>query len=194
MAIVLNDHVEKVVIQIEQLLRKKQFVNVAIDGNSGAGKSTMSAFLKRKFVANVFHMDDFFLRPEQRTEERTLEVGGNVDYERFKVDVLDQLHLGKPFSYQVYDCSVERLTSVIDVQPKRLNIVEGVYSMHPALRDAFDYKIFLTIDPATQIARLRQRNGVEMLQRFKNEWIPLENRYFSELNIADLADIVVVYN
>jgi hypothetical protein len=31
----------------------------------------------------LFHTDDFFLQPHQRTRERLESVGGNIDYERF---------------------------------------------------------------------------------------------------------------
>ena len=48
---------------------------VAIDGNSGAGKSTLAALIADVYDCNLFHMDDFFLRPEQRTEERLKETG-----------------------------------------------------------------------------------------------------------------------
>ena len=185
------ENLQKVVAAIEQLLRKKQFVNIAIDGHCGSGKSTLATLLRRKFAANVFRMDDFFLRPEQRTEERALEIGGNVDYERFKAEVLDQLVLGKAFSYQKYDCTVGKLTETITVIPKRLNIIEGVYSMHPSLRDAYDLTIFLTVDPEVQIARLRRRNGEAMLQRYIKEWIPLENQYFTAFDIPQIADMVI---
>ena len=46
-------------------------------------------------------MDDFFLRPEQRTEERLKEVGGNVDRERFLEEVARPLtNKKKSFGYR----------------------------------------------------------------------------------------------
>ena len=56
---------------------------VAIDGRCGSGKTTLGEYLKGQFDCNLFHMDDFFLRMEQRTPDRMKETGGNVDYERF---------------------------------------------------------------------------------------------------------------
>ena len=69
--------------QINMLLEEKNFVIVAIDGKCTSGKTTLASQLAEIYDCNVFHMDDFFLRPEQRTPERFAEVGGNVDYERF---------------------------------------------------------------------------------------------------------------
>ena len=70
--------------KIDMLLGEREFVIVAIDGKCTSGKTTLAGRLAEIYDCNVFHMDDFFLRPEQRTAERFAEVGGNVDYERFQ--------------------------------------------------------------------------------------------------------------
>lgn len=176
--------------RIDSLLAKGKEITVAIDGNSGSGKSTLAHDLSKIYDCNVFHMDDFFLRPEQRTIKRMQEIGGNVDYERFKQEVLDNLKKNQEFQYQIYDCSQGRLTDYIKVSPKRLNIVEGVYSMHPTLRDYYDLKVFLSIDPETQSKRILERSGKYMHERFLNEWIPLENEYFSKMKIPEICDMV----
>lgn len=177
--------------KIDDMISQGNEVTVAIDGNSGSGKSTLAEALNSVYDCNVFHMDDFFLRPEQRTDGRMQQVGGNVDYERFKAEVLDKLKKGADFEYQIYDCSVSKLTDYVKVVPKKLNIVEGVYSMHPTLRDAYDLKIFLRIDAEAQKKRILLRGGEYMLKRFLNEWIPLENEYFSKMNISERCDLVI---
>lgn len=175
---------------IDELLKEGKEVIVAIDGNSGSGKSTFAARLGSLYDCNIFHMDDFFLRPEQRTEERMKETGGNVDYVRFKYEVLDKIRKNRKFRYQIYDCSLGSLADYIDVCPKKLSIVEGVYSMHPTLHGAYALKIFLGVDPETQKRRILERSGEHMLRRFIDEWIPLENKYFSGMNIAQKCDLV----
>ena len=50
-------------------------------------------------------MDDFFLRPEQRTPERFSEPGGNVDRERFLSEVLLPLRQGEAVDYRRFDCA-----------------------------------------------------------------------------------------
>lgn len=176
--------------RIDNLLAEGNEITVAIDGSSGSGKSTLAHDLSKIYDCNVFHMDDFFLRPEQRTAERMQEIGGNVDYERFRHEVLEMLKKNQEFSYQIYDCSQGRLTDYIKVSPKKLNIIEGVYSMHPTLRDYYDLKIFLCIDAKTQIQRILERSGEHMLQRFINEWIPMENEYFSKMKISETCDLI----
>ena len=75
---------EAVVKQIDGLLTQKDLIIVAIDGKCTSGKTTLASKLEQIYDCNVFHMDDFFLRPEQRTRSRFAGVGGNVDYERFQ--------------------------------------------------------------------------------------------------------------
>ena len=66
-------------------------VIVAIDGNSAAGKSTLAGIIKDVYGedCNIFIWMIFFLTPELRTEERLKEIGGNVDYVRFKEEIVN---------------------------------------------------------------------------------------------------------
>lgn len=63
--------------------------------------------------------------------------------------------------------------------------------MHPLLIENYDLKIFLDIDADSQRERILKRNGKEMYSKFINEWIPLENKYFNELNIREKSDIIL---
>ena len=74
---------------------------------------------------------------------------------------------------------------------KKVVIVEGAYSCHPYFENYADFKIFLKLDEETQKERILKRNGEEMLKRFMNEWIPLENRYFNEFKIEQNADLII---
>ncbi|MDK2902990.1 hypothetical protein [Mahella sp.] len=176
--------------RIDSLMESHDTVNVAIDGNSGAGKSTLASLISSVYDCNIFHMDDFFLTPELKTEERLKEVGGNVDYVRFKQEVINGLHSKREFQYNIYDCKQKAFRQSVSVIPKKLNIIEGSYSMHPTLINNYDLKIFLYIDEKEQSLRILKRNGASMLKRFLYEWIPLENRYFKELNIREQSDLI----
>ena len=100
---------------VDSLQKQKEFVIIAIDGNCTAGKTTLAGQLSEMYDCNVFHMDDFFLRPEQRTAERFAQTGGNVDYERFLEEVLIPLGTGKPFSYRPFDCGTFALSAPVTV-------------------------------------------------------------------------------
>ena len=175
---------------IQQLLSEKETVIVAIDGNCTSGKTTLANQLAANYDCNIFHMDDFFLRPEQRTTERFSEVGGNVDYERFNEEVLLPLKSGATFSYRPFSCSTFTLSNSVSVQPKKLNIIEGTYSLHPYFGESYDLKILLTITPELQRQRIMERPAF-LHKRFFEAWIPMENRYFEGFAISEKCDIVL---
>lgn len=175
---------------IDSMLKTRETVKVAIDGSSGAGKSFLAGLLGEVYDCNVFHMDDFFLTPWLRTEERLKEPGGNVDYVRFRDEVLDKIKEHEMFSYRKFNCSKCEFEDPVRVLPKRVNIIEGCYSLHPYLIEDYDLKIFLHTGRKKQIERILQRNGPVMLERFVNEWIPLEDEYFEKLNIPGKCDLV----
>lgn len=183
-------NVQAVIERIERVYTERERVFVAIDGPCTSGKTTLATVLQRRFGGNVLHMDDFFLRPEQRTPERFAEPGGNVDRERFEDEVLVPLAAGKIAQYRPWDCHTGDFAASHNVEPARLTIVEGSYSMHPALRGYYDLMICLTIDSGEQLRRLEARNP-RMLQRFIDEWIPLENRYFASTETRTAADMIV---
>lgn len=180
---------QQIINRVNCLREKKQDrILIAIDGNSTSGKSTLAAQLQDLWDCNVFHMDDFFLRPEQRTPERLEQPGGNVDYERFRQEVLVPLETGAPFSYRPYDCSTGTLGSPVAVTPKTINVIEGSYSHHPYFADAYDLRIFLKVSPEVQRQRIAQRPAF-LHKRFLEEWIPMENRYHEAFGIAGASDI-----
>ena len=166
-------------------------VVLAIDGGSASGKTTLSDLLASTYDCTVFHMDDFFLRPEQRTPERYAEVGGNVDRERFLNEVLEPLSKGEVVNYRKFHCASMMLEKPIPITPQKLVVIEGAYSMHPELSDYYDLSVFLDISPELQRERILRRNDPQMAERFFNTWIPLEEKYFSELNIKEQCDIMI---
>ena len=175
----------------ESLLKKKEQILIAIDGSCTSGKSTLAAALTDVFDCNLFHMDDFFLRPEQRTKERLAEVGGNVDYERFRETVLLPLKTGMSFSYSPYDCATGQLKNPVQVEPKRINIIEGSYSCHPYFGEPYDLTVFLQVDSEVRLTRLSRRPAF-LRKRFLEEWIPMEQQYFEAFSIESKADLVVM--
>ena len=174
---------------IEGVLEERERAIVAIDGRCAAGKTTLARELEEHFLCNTIHMDEFFLRPEQRTAERFAQAGGNVDHERFLTDVLLMLKKGLPFAYRPFDCHTMSLQKAISVIPTALTIVEGSYSCHPELWDYYDLHIFLDIDEDLQQQRILLRNGAEGLAVFQERWIPMEERYFDAFDLRRRCEV-----
>ena len=169
---------------------KKLPVILAIDGRCGSGKTTLAGMIAHRYKAEVIHMDDFFLRQEQRTPERLAEPGGNVDRERFRQEVILPIREGQDrFEYQRYDCSRQELGETVHIVKSPLVVIEGAYSCHPYFGDVCDIRIFMDVDPAEQRRRILSRNGPEMLPRFVSEWIPMEELYFKTFRIKEKCSI-----
>ena len=158
-------------------------VRLAIEGGSASGKTTLGQILAGRHGCTVFHMDDFFLRPEQRTPARFAEPGGNVDRERFLAEVLTPLRRGEKIFYRRFDCASMQLQSAVETVPGKLVVTEGAYSMHPELAPYYDLSVFLDISPELQRERILRRNTPEKAEQFFRRWIPMERAYFSAFDI-----------
>ena len=131
-------------------------------------------------------MDDFYLQEYQRTQERYNEPGGNVDRERFKKEVLEPLKEHQDVLYRPFDCSTMSISEGTVYPYKPINIIEGSYSCHPELIDAYDITVFLDIDEPLRLKRIEERNGKEALNMFIKKWIPLEEKYFLNTHIPQV--------
>ena len=185
----MTDFEPALLLRIHALAAAQPRVLVAIDGRCAAGKTTLAASLQAQLACNVFHMDDFFLRPEQRTPERLRQPGGNVDFERFLTVVLRPLRDGAPVTYRPYDCRTQRLCAPVHAEARPVNLIEGSYSCHPALWDLYDLHVFLSVGLEEQRRRIAARSGEKMLPMFTNVWIPMEETYFAQFRVAERADL-----
>ncbi len=193
--VIANEYVSLISLftEIDRLVRRRDPSIIAIEGGSASGKTTLAALLSSLYDCNVFHMDDFFLRPEQRTRERLEKIGGNIDHERFLEEILLPLRTGGEASYRSFDCSTQSLGDAITVPEKRLNIIEGAYSMHPALSRFYHLSVFLEVSHEKQRERILHRNPPALAERFFTEWIPLEVRYFEETKAKKRCDLAFTF-
>ncbi|MCL2575663.1 MAG: uridine kinase [Defluviitaleaceae bacterium] len=182
---------DKIIAKIEDLAKQQDFVIVAIDGDAAGGKTTLAKTLSEHFKCNVIHMDDFFVPQELRTTKRTEEIGGNIHYERFEQEVIIPLAQKQPVNYRRYDCSIWSYADEIIINPQKIIIIEGSYSLHPNFIDIYDLKIFINIDETKQMLRITARNGETMAQKFKQIWIPMEKTYQNRFQIKSNCDFII---
>ncbi len=182
------DKIKQIIEEIESI--KQDYIVIAIDGRCASGKTTLAEKLAQYFHANVFHMDDYFLRKEQRTKERLSEIGGNVDRERFIEEIASKLHSDEDIVFAPFDCQTMSVKEKRIVKQTHVTIVEGSYAMHHSLRKYYDYMIYLTIDPNMQRKRIYERNPGRY-EDFINRWIPLEETYFSSCRFERICNICI---
>ncbi len=172
---------------------EKQSKLIVIDGPCGSGKTTLAGLLGKLYQTTPIPMDDFFLPPQMRTPERLSEPGGNVHYERFEREVLQNLVPGEEARWQRFDCQTWEMTDRL--APKaEVTIIEGSYSHHPVFQKRYDarqaLRVFVDVSPGEQIRRIRRRDP-ELLSMFQTRWIPLEKTYFEAYDIKGRAEIVL---
>lgn len=177
-------------LRIDRMLQEGA-VTLAIEGGSAAGKTTLGELLHKVYGCTVFHMDDFFLRPEQRTPERFAEPGGNVDRERFLEEVLLPVSKREPVQYRKFDCSTFTLKEPVTMLPTTLTVIEGAYSMHPELAEYYNLSVFLRTSDKEQKRRIEKRNTPELAKRFFEEWIPMERKYFDVMKVKERCELVI---
>jgi len=159
---------------------------IALEGKCGSGKTTLANNLQDKLDLTIIPIDDFFLPPELKTKERLNEIGGNIDYERI-FQLLEKIQSGKALSYKKYDCKQNiYIDKKLDIN--KTILLEGVYSYHQYFRKFINKLIYLEIDEALQMKRLKLRDNYN---DYINKWIPLENKYFEKENIKAKADLII---
>lgn len=165
-------------------------VIVGIDGRCGSGKSSFANWAAKRFECNLVHVDDYYLPLEERRDNWREIPGGNIDFDRLRLEVLDPAGRGREIYYRPYHCMDGKFGEVKCLAPSGLTIVEGSYSHHPCVADVYDLRIFLTCTAQVQAQRLQAREG-SRYDMFVKQWIPMEENYFAHCHIEENSHLVV---
>lgn len=165
-------------------------VLLGIDGRCGSGKTTLANWLAQQLHCPVLHTDDFYLPLSARCENWQQQPGANMDFYRLRQEVLQPLLCAQPAQYRAYSCAAGAFLPPTPLPSAPLTILEGSYSLHPALQTEFAVRVFVTCPPDVQAARLQAREGARYTQ-FVQRWIPLEEGYFAAHDPAARCDFVL---
>ena len=179
------------ILQAACALEKEGTKVIAIEGRAASGKTTLAKALEEVLGVDTIHMDDFFVPPALRSEQRFAEPGNNIHYERYLEEVVPYVGQPDTFSYRIFDCSIMDYNGEQEIKSAPWRLIEGAYSTHPKFGDYADLKVFFDIGKEEQMARIINRNGEAMAKMFKERWIPMEEAYYQAFNIKQNADIVI---
>lgn len=163
---------------------------IAIDGRCGSGKTSLASLIQKLFDCNIFHMDDYYLPISQRDENWEQIPAGNMDIQRFYNEVLCPAKAGDTIYYRPYNCGKGEYGESVKFSASRLTVIEGSYSHHPKLSEAYDLKIFLTSSKEVQARRLMEREG-DYYSVFQKRWIPMEELYLHTYDIEKNCNLTV---
>jgi molybdopterin-guanine dinucleotide biosynthesis protein A/uridine kinase len=173
-------------------------VVVALDGRSGAGKSTIATALALRTGGTVLEGDDFYnvslagLDAIERDRMSGAEAAELViDWYRMRSEALQPLRHGQAAAYAPYDWEAHdgRLAESKALPAADLVIVDGVYSARPELADLVDLAVLVDIDPEIRADRLAQREDDD--SAWLAFWERAEEHYFTAVRPRDSFDLVV---
>lgn len=138
---------------IDTLIEQYNASAIAIDGMSGAGKAELAAVLSRRYGAPVIHMSDFTLPLAERAKGWENTPGGDIDFVRFREEIVDPWMQKKPLVYSTLDPETGLPVSRQALPDARLYIVEGTYCLHPFIPDFYDLRIYMSTSPEKRMAK-----------------------------------------
>ncbi|MCH7322610.1 kinase [Solibacillus sp. MA9] len=178
---------------------------VAIDGLSGAGKTTIVNQLVNE-IENVviLHIDDHIVKREMRYntghdewfEYYQLQWDTNYLKERLYKKLHQnekQLHL--PFYDKEKDIHISKS---IQIPPKSIVIIEGIFLLREEWKAFYDYIIFLDCPKEVRYERVLHRdtyigNLEERLMKYQNRYWVAEDYYLKMQNPFKLAHTIMHY-
>jgi hypothetical protein len=155
---------------------------VGIDGLGASGKTTLATRIAAALPAAVVVHNDDFARPGL--------VGWDRD--RFVRQVLEPLLAGRPGRYQRWDFDADVGAEWHTVPVGVPVIVEGVSSTDVRVPVPWDFTIWIEVPKAVRQARIAERDGPSLRQRWLTDWIPSEEAYAAAQRPEDRVDLVYV--
>nr|WP_239537358.1 aminodeoxychorismate synthase component I [Arthrobacter roseus] len=157
---------------------------IAIDGLSGAGKTTLTVelavLLRAHFSVNVFHLEDIYpgwdgLRPGM---------------ERYVSDVLAPLHTGQVAAWRTWDWEAGDDGPLRYTEPSDVVLLEGVGAACSAARSLLDAVIWIDAAEDLRCRMALARDG-DAYAPFWDRWAEQEEQWLSADDVTADADVVV---
>jgi len=180
----------------------KPFV-IAIDGLSGAGKTTISKRITNTFANSItFHIDDYIVTRKHRyhtgIDQWKEYYFLQWEIETLKRDFFQNLKDGKnvtlPFYLQKEDTH-QMVTTPI--QNTDIIIIEGIFLQRDEWKDYYDFIIYMDCPREIRDKRVLNRdkyigNMDERLEKYKTRYWPAEDYYLSHVSPQQHADFVFI--
>jgi uridine kinase len=157
---------------------------VAVDGPSGAGKTSFALRLAKELDAPVVHTDDLL---DGWDDQFTF-------WPRLEARVLGPLRRGRPATYRRYLWHRGEFDPVpVTLEPAPVVLLEGVSCARRVIRPELSLAIFLVAPADLRLARALARDGDDSLAfwSYLERWRAAEDRHFAEDRTQAHADLVV---
>jgi len=153
---------------------------VAVDGQGGAGKSTLAGRLAASLGdAPIIHTDDF------ASWEHPLDW-----WPRLLGQVLQPLSHNGVARYQRYDWPSREMAEWHEVSPGGFVVLEGVSALREAFRPTLAFGIWVCTPRKERLRRGLQRDGVDAHEQWL-AWMAAEDDYVRREDPAAHADLII---
>jgi uridine kinase len=194
-----NVSINRIVALANQLLKAKKPILIALDGRSGAGKSTIANIISQKTGGIIVLGDDFY---SGGNDDKWLGYSPKVkadkviDWRRMRKEVLEPLLKGCSASWHPLDFKpgvgwVGWKEKTITLEPARVIILDGSYSARPELADIVDLSVLVEATDDSCRQRLIAREGSVFMERWHKIWDSAEDFYFSKIRPRTVFDIII---
>jgi uridine kinase len=157
---------------------------IAVDGPSGAGKTTFALRLAKQLDAPVVHTDDLL---DGWDDQFTF-------WDRLESQVLGPLRRGETASYRRYQWHLGAFAGPpVRVDPAPAVLVEGVTAARREIRPELSLSVFVVAPPGLRWNRALARDGDDSVafRAYLERWRAAEDRHFAQDDTAAAADLIV---
>jgi uridine kinase len=157
---------------------------VGVDGLGAAGKTTLATEIAAVLPGAVVVAVDDFGRVGVR----------GWDSDLFVRQVVQPLRSGRPARYQTWDLRTDSPLGWAEVQPGRPVVVEGVSATDRRVPVPWDLTLWVDAPAALRWSRIVSRDGPDLLDRWRDDWLPSEQDYVATQQPQARVDAVVTYD
>lgn len=203
--LLLSETCSKIIACINDIAKRP--ILVALDGGSGAGKSTIASMLEQKLDSVIVQSDDFYSAniPDWEWDRRSISERARdvLNWHRLRTEALEPLLVGKPARWHPFDFvagvrsdgTYGMSNEYVEKKPAPVIILEGAYSSNPILSVPIDLKVLIDVPVVERHQRLDKREeNKQFLQRWHLLWDAVEEYYFSEVMQKSSFDLIVPGN
>lgn len=190
----MTDAVKLVIAEIHSRMAMKGGpLLVAIDGGTGAGKSTLALLIAGEMSAVIVQGDDFYQTQIDFTQKDAAEKAALcIDWHRARREALEPLLSNKTATWHPFNfvTGVGLADYVVVRKPEPVILLDGVYSSSPLLSDILGLTILVHAPVQLRYARHNEREGHADMA-WHELWDEAEEYYFTEIRPPASFDIVI---
>lgn len=175
-----SDRVSAWAVGVAERVRDLRAGVVAVDGPSGAGKTTLGGALAGELDAPLIHMDDLYPGWDGLR-------GGS---ERLVEWILHPLTAGGTPRWRRYDWTLGRYAEWHELPRTDVVVVEGVGSGAAAAAPYTSFLVWAEAPLAVRRERALRRDGETYLPHWER-WARQEEEYFAADRVRERADVVI---